>query len=90
METYRPDGHASNSLHPILHPPPGLFAGPFLPSLCRARNWQNPSPGVPAQRFLDISEIREDVVVMKDGTLRAVLLVSGIGTALKIVGRIAS
>lgn len=44
-----------------------------------------PKPGVPAQRFLDISEIREDVVVMKDGTLRAVLLVSSINFALKSV-----
>ncbi|MBP9869460.1 hypothetical protein KBC59_02800 [Patescibacteria group bacterium] len=42
-------------------------------------------PGVPAQRFLDIAEIREDVVVMKDGTLRAVLLVSSINFALKSV-----
>ncbi len=40
-------------------------------------------PGVPSQRFLDISEIKEDVVVMKDGTLRAVLLVSSINFSLK-------
>ena len=42
-------------------------------------------PGVPSQRFLDISEIKEDIVVMKDGTLRAVLLVSSINFALKSV-----
>ncbi len=42
-------------------------------------------PGVPSQRFLDIAEIKEDVVVMKDGTLRAVLLVSSINFALKSV-----
>ncbi len=42
-------------------------------------------PGVPAQRFLDIAEIREDLVVMKDGTLRSVLLVSSINFALKSV-----
>lgn len=35
------------------------------------------------QRFLDIAEIKEDVVVLKDGTLRAVLLVSSINFALK-------
>jgi hypothetical protein len=35
------------------------------------------------QRYLDIHEIREDVVVMKDGTLRAVLLVSSINFDLK-------
>lgn len=42
-----------------------------------------PKAGPPTQRYLDIAEIREDVVVMKDGTLRAVLLVSSINFALK-------
>ncbi len=42
-------------------------------------------PGVASQRYLDIAEIREDVVIMKDGTLRAVLLVSSINFALKSV-----
>lgn len=42
-------------------------------------------PGVPTQRFLDISEIREDVAILKDGTLRAVLLVSSVNFALKSV-----
>lgn len=42
-------------------------------------------PGVHSQRYLDIAEIREDVVVMKDGTLRVVLLVSSINFALKSV-----
>lgn len=40
-------------------------------------------PGVPAQSYLNIAEVREDVVVLKDGTLRAVLLVSSINFALK-------
>jgi hypothetical protein len=40
-------------------------------------------PGVSAQKFLDISEIREDVVLLKDGTIRAVLAVSSINFALK-------
>lgn len=39
--------------------------------------------GQPTQRYLDIAEIREDAVVMKDGTLRAVLMVSSINFALK-------
>ena len=39
--------------------------------------------GPPTQRFLDIAEIKEDVVILKDGTLRAVLLVSSINFALK-------
>lgn len=42
-----------------------------------------PKVGPPTQRYLDIAEIREDVVIMKDGTLRAVLLVSSINFALK-------
>ncbi len=42
-------------------------------------------PGVPSQRYLDIAEIKEDVAVMKDGTIRAVLLVSSINFALKSV-----
>jgi len=40
-------------------------------------------PGVPTQRYLDIAEIREDVVIMKDGTLRAVIMTSSINFALK-------
>jgi hypothetical protein len=40
-------------------------------------------PGQPTQRYLDIAEIREDTVVMKDGTLRAVIMVSSINFALK-------
>jgi len=39
--------------------------------------------GPPTQSYLDIAEIREDVVVMKDGTLRAVLMISSINFALK-------
>jgi type IV secretory pathway VirB4 component len=35
------------------------------------------------QRFLEIAEVKEDVVVLKDGTLRAVLLVSSVNFALK-------
>src|SRR3989339_1804717 len=42
-----------------------------------------PKPGQPTQRYLDIAEIRENCVVLKDGTLRAVLMVSSINFALK-------
>ncbi len=35
------------------------------------------------QKYLDIAEIKEDCVVMKDGTLRSVILVSSINFALK-------
>ncbi len=40
-------------------------------------------PGVSAQRFLDVSEIRDGVVILKDGSLRSVLLVSSVNFALK-------
>ncbi|MBU1146243.1 hypothetical protein KKD80_01710 [Patescibacteria group bacterium] len=39
--------------------------------------------GVASRSRLDIAEIREDSVILKDGTLRAVLLVSSINFALK-------
>ncbi len=42
-----------------------------------------PKPGPASQRYLDIAEIKEDVVVMKDGTMRAVLIVASINFALK-------
>lgn len=35
------------------------------------------------QQYLDIAEFREDTIVMRDGTLRAILLVSSINFALK-------
>ena len=35
------------------------------------------------QKYIDIGEIKEDIVVMRDGTMRAVLLVSSINFALK-------
>jgi hypothetical protein len=40
-------------------------------------------PGPSTTRYLDIAEIRDDVVIMKDGTLRTVLLASSINFALK-------
>ncbi|RMD51921.1 hypothetical protein D6827_01140 [Candidatus Parcubacteria bacterium] len=40
-------------------------------------------PGPPTQRYLDIAEIKQDTVILKDGTLRAVLMVSSINFALK-------
>lgn len=41
------------------------------------------NPAVSTQQYLDIAEIKDNTVVMKDGTLRAVLLVSSINFALK-------
>ncbi len=49
----------------------------------RSRTLAGTKPTSSTQQYLDIAEIRDDVVVMKDGTLRAVLLVSSINFALK-------
>lgn len=38
---------------------------------------------ISTQQYLDIAEIKDDTVIMKDGTIRAVLLVSSINFALK-------
>lgn len=35
------------------------------------------------QQYLDIAEIKDDVIIMRDGTLRAILMVSSINFALK-------
>lgn len=40
-------------------------------------------PKSSTQSYLDIAEIRNDVVILKDGTLRAVVMVSSINFALK-------
>ncbi|MCD4694266.1 hypothetical protein K8R62_02825 [bacterium] len=38
---------------------------------------------VATQEFLDIAEIKENIIVLKDGTIRALLLISSINFALK-------
>lgn len=48
-----------------------------------AKNPSNKKNAVSTQQYLDIAEIKDDTVVMKDGTLRAVLLVSSINFSLK-------
>ncbi len=40
-------------------------------------------PAVSTQKFLDIAEIRDDIIILRDGTIRAVLLISSINFALK-------
>ncbi len=49
----------------------------------QSKKLAGPKPGPATKRYLDIAEIREDCVILKDGTLRAVLLVSSINFALK-------
>jgi len=40
-------------------------------------------PKFSTQQYLDIAEIHDDLVILRDGTVRAVLLVSSINFALK-------
>lgn len=49
----------------------------------RSKKLANKKVSVSTQHFLDIAEIQEDTVIMKDGTLRAVLLVASINFSLK-------
>jgi len=42
-----------------------------------------PRPTASTQKYLDISEIREDCVILKDGTMRSVILVSSVNFSLK-------
>ena len=41
--------------------------------------------GLSSQKYLEISEIRDNVVIMKNGSLRAILMVSSINFALKSI-----
>ncbi len=45
----------------------------------------NKPPAVSTQQYLDIAEIRDDLVILRDGTIRSVLLVSSINFALKSI-----
>ena len=47
------------------------------------KNKANKNSFVSTQQYLDIAEIKDNTIIMKDGTLRAVLLVSSINFALK-------
>lgn len=49
----------------------------------QSKKLSKPKPGPSTERFLDIAEIRDDMVLLMDGTVRAVLLVSSINFALK-------
>jgi hypothetical protein len=43
----------------------------------------NKAAASPTQKYLDVAEVKEDVIVLKNGTLRAVLAVSAINFELK-------
>ncbi|MCX6715193.1 MAG: hypothetical protein NTX72_05270 [Candidatus Uhrbacteria bacterium] len=49
----------------------------------QSKQLAKPKPGPATQQYLDIAEIRDDMVILKDGTVRSVLLVSSINFALK-------
>ncbi len=49
----------------------------------QSKKMAKPKPGPSTVRYLDIAEIRDDMVIMKDGTVRSVLMISSINFALK-------
>ncbi len=49
----------------------------------RSKKLKGTTPTIPTQKYLDFAEIKDDTVTLKDGTLRAVLLVSSINFSLK-------
>ena len=49
----------------------------------QSKTLAGPKPGVPSQRFLDIAEIKQGTVVLKDGSLRALIAVSSTNFSLK-------
>jgi hypothetical protein len=49
----------------------------------KSKKLANKKVSISTQQYLDIAEIKNDSVALKDGTLRAVLLVSSINFALK-------
>ena len=49
----------------------------------KAPNLARHKISISTQKYLDIAEIKEDTVILRDGSLRAVILVSSINFALK-------
>ncbi len=49
----------------------------------RSKKLAGNKPTAATQRYIDIAQIQDDVVVMKDGTLRAVILTSSLNFSLK-------
>lgn len=49
----------------------------------RSKKLKGATPAASTQKYLDFSEIKDNTVIMKDGTLRSVLLVSSINFSLK-------
>jgi len=51
----------------------------------QSKKLAKPKPGPSTVKYLDIAEIRDNMVILKDGTVRGLLLVSSINFALKSV-----
>jgi len=49
----------------------------------RSKKLAGNKPSASTQRYIDIAQIQDDIVVMKDGTLRSVILTSSLNFALK-------
>ncbi|MBI4121801.1 MAG: hypothetical protein HY461_00560 [Parcubacteria group bacterium] len=49
----------------------------------RSKKLAGNKPSTSTQRYIDIAQIQDDVVVMKDGTLRSVILTSSLNFSLK-------
>lgn len=49
----------------------------------RSKKLQGSKPSASTQRYIDIAQIQDDVVVLKDGSMRAVILTSSLNFALK-------
>lgn len=49
----------------------------------KSKQLQGNKPKISTQKYLDIAEIRDDMVVLKDGTVRAVLMISSVNFDLK-------
>lgn len=52
-------------------------------NMAKKKKLAKPKPGASTQNYLDIAEIRENSIILKDGTLRSVIMVSSINFALK-------
>ncbi|OGY91874.1 MAG: hypothetical protein A3B30_01175 [Candidatus Komeilibacteria bacterium RIFCSPLOWO2_01_FULL_52_15] len=49
----------------------------------KSKKLQGNKPTISTQKYLDIAEIRDDMVVLRDGTVRSVLIVSSVNFDLK-------
>src|SRR3990167_4137638 len=63
----------------VVKTPPDKYIQMYNPGLAGGATKQQQS----TQRYLDVSEVRDDVIVLNDGGVRAILMVSSVNFALK-------